>query len=221
MGARVLDEHPYHLAAPGYWLHDWGLQFAQPLDVERLKFRFEELFQAVWRQEVESDALNRLVLSTDLDARAIAVLRAYVRYFKQLGFPFSQSYIEDTLNRNPAIAQGLAELFALLPIPLACVAAFFAIRHVLATPRVVQAGYGWIVFGATVLIFVLAFLGLAYSIYPYIVIDRLTVWQAASATESLVVIGIGVAITLPAIIAYTIFMYRVFWGKARELTYGL
>jgi cytochrome d ubiquinol oxidase subunit II len=115
----------------------------------------------------------------------------------------------------------LPELFALLPIPLACVAAFFAIRHVLATPRVVDAGYGWIVFGATVLIFVLAFLGLAYSIYPYIVIDRLTVWQAASATKSLVVIGIGVAITLPAIIVYTVFMYRVFWGKARELTYGL
>ncbi len=115
----------------------------------------------------------------------------------------------------------LPQLFALLPIPLACVAAFFAIRHVLSTQRVVQAGYGWVVFVATVIIFVLAFFGLAYSLYPYIVIDRLTVWQAASATESLVVIGIGVAITLPAIIVYTIFMYRVFWGKARELTYGL
>ncbi|RZJ61794.1 MAG: cytochrome d ubiquinol oxidase subunit II [Acidovorax sp.] len=115
----------------------------------------------------------------------------------------------------------LPELFALLPIPLACVAAFFAIRHVLGTPHVVQAGYGWIVFVATVLIFMLAFLGLAYSIYPYIVIDRLTVWDAASAPESLVVIGIGMAITLPAIIVYTVFMYRVFWGKARELTYGL
>jgi len=115
----------------------------------------------------------------------------------------------------------LPELFALLPIPLACVAAFFAIRHVLGTPRVVQAGYGWIVFVATVLIFMLAFLGLAYSIYPYIVIDRLTVWEAASAPESLAVIGIGMAITLPAIIVYTVFMYRVFWGKARELTYGL
>jgi cytochrome bd ubiquinol oxidase subunit II len=115
----------------------------------------------------------------------------------------------------------LPELFALLPIPLACVAAFFAIRHVLGTPRVVQAGYGWIVFVATVLIFMLAFLGLAYSIYPYIVIDRLTVWDAASAPESLAVIGIGMAITLPAIIVYTVFMYRVFWGKARELTYGL
>jgi glutamate dehydrogenase len=113
MGARVIDEHPYHLAGQSCWIHDWGLQFDQTLDVDWLKARFEALFLAVWRQEVESDALNRLVLSTDLDARAIAVLRAYVRYFKQLGFPFSQSYIEDTLNRNPAIAQGLAELFAL------------------------------------------------------------------------------------------------------------
>jgi len=31
---------------------------------------------------------------------------------------------------------------------------------------------------------------------------------------------VGVAITLPAIVGYTIFMYRVFWGKARELSYG-
>jgi cytochrome d ubiquinol oxidase subunit II len=66
----------------------------------------------------------------------------------------------------------------------------------------------------------MAFLGLAYSIYPYIVIDRLTVWQAASAHESLVVIFIGVAITLPAIIVYTVYMYRVFWGRATELSYG-
>jgi cytochrome bd ubiquinol oxidase subunit II len=124
---------------------------------------------------------------------------------------------------SPTVFQkwfGLPQLFALLPIPLACAAAFFAARHVILKPNVVAAGYGWLVFGATVLIFVLAFFGLAYSLYPYIVIDRLTVWQAASATEALVVIFIGVAITLPAIIVYTIFMYKVFWGKARELTYG-
>ncbi|MCV0437005.1 MAG: NAD-glutamate dehydrogenase [Hydrogenophaga sp.] len=113
MGARVIDEHPYHLAEKDLWIHDWGLQFTQPIDVARLRERFEQLFQAVWRQEVESDALNRLVLTTELDARGIAVLRAYVRYFKQLGFAFSQSYIEDTLNNNPAIAQGLAQLFAI------------------------------------------------------------------------------------------------------------
>jgi glutamate dehydrogenase len=60
---------------------------------------------------VESDNLNRLVLVTQLDARAIAVLRAYTRYFKQLGFAFSQSYIEATLNKNAGIAQAIADLF--------------------------------------------------------------------------------------------------------------
>jgi cytochrome d ubiquinol oxidase subunit II len=115
----------------------------------------------------------------------------------------------------------MPQFIGLLPIPVACAAAFYAALHVVSKPRVVVAGYGWVVFASTVLIFMLAFLGLAYSIYPYIVIDRLTVWQAASAHESLVVIFIGVAITLPVIIVYTIFMYRVFWGRARELTYGL
>jgi cytochrome d ubiquinol oxidase subunit II len=114
----------------------------------------------------------------------------------------------------------LPQLIGLLPIPLACGAAFFAIFQVISKPRVVAAGYGWIVFACTVLIFLLAFLGLAYSIYPFVVLDRLTIWQAASSTEALVVILIGVAITLPAIIGYTIFMYRVFWGRAQALSYG-
>jgi cytochrome d ubiquinol oxidase subunit II len=115
----------------------------------------------------------------------------------------------------------MPQLIGLLPIPVACAAAFFAAFHVVSKPKVVAAGYGWIVFASTVLIFVLAFLGLAYSIYPYIVIDRLTVWQAAAAHESLVFIFVGVAITLPAIIVYTIFMYRVFWGRASTLSYSL
>jgi cytochrome bd ubiquinol oxidase subunit II len=113
----------------------------------------------------------------------------------------------------------MPEFIGLLPIPVACAVAFFAAWHVLQRPRVLQAGYGWVVFASTVLVFVLAFIGLAYSLYPYIVLDRLTVWEAASAHESLVVIFIGVAITLPVIIVYTIFMYRVFWGRATVLSY--
>ncbi|WP_305806794.1 cytochrome d ubiquinol oxidase subunit II [Stenotrophomonas sp. YIM B06876] len=115
----------------------------------------------------------------------------------------------------------LPEFLLLLPIPLACLGAFWAIHHVVRTPRIVQSGYGWIVFAATVLVIVLSFFGLAYSIYPFIVIERLTLWQAASSTEALAVMGIGVAVTLPVIVAYTIFMYRVFWGKATALRYGL
>lgn len=127
---------------------------------------------------------------------------------------------------TPAVSQtvfdrwfNMPQFIGLLPIPVACAAAFYAAFHVIGKPRVVAAGYGWVVFASTVLIFVLAFLGLAYSLYPYIVIDRLTVWQAASATKSLTFIFVGVAITLPAIIVYTVFMYRVFWGRARALNY--
>jgi cytochrome d ubiquinol oxidase subunit II len=83
----------------------------------------------------------------------------------------------------------MPEFIGLLPIPLACAVAFMGRRHVLKQAQGGgKAGYGWVVFASTVLMFVLAFLGLAYSIYPYIVIDKLTVWQAASAHESLVVI---------------------------------
>ncbi|MEO7549057.1 MAG: cytochrome d ubiquinol oxidase subunit II [Ramlibacter sp.] len=114
----------------------------------------------------------------------------------------------------------MPQIIGLLPIPLACAAAFYAALHVISKPKVVAAGYGWVIFASTVLIFIMAFLGLAYSIYPYIVIERLTVWQAASAHESLVVIFIGVAITLPAIVVYTVYMYRVFWGRASVLSYA-
>ena len=124
---------------------------------------------------------------------------------------------------NPAVVEkwfGLPQIFALLPVPLICAAAFFAVHWVVTRPTLIDAGYGWLVFVNTVLIFVLAFFGLAYSIFPDIVIGRLTLWDAAAATSSLTVIFVGVAITLPVIVVYTIYLYRVFWGKAHPLTYN-
>ena len=61
---------------------------------------------------------------------------------------------------------------------------------------------------------------LAYSLFPYLIVDRMTIWQAAAARESLSFVFVGTCIVLPMIVAYTVFAYRVFWGKARELTYG-
>ena len=111
MGARVLDEHPYRIGSDALWIHDLGLQVPAATELSRIKTRFEELFAQAWRSEVESDDLNKLVLATDLDARAISVLRAYTRYFKQLGFAFSQTYIEAALNRHASIAQDIVALF--------------------------------------------------------------------------------------------------------------
>ena len=65
----------------------------------------------------------------------------------------------------------------------------------------------------------LGFLGLAYSFYPYVVPDKLTIYEAAAAPESLMIILIGTLFVLPAILIYTAFAYYVFRGKARDLSY--
>jgi cytochrome d ubiquinol oxidase subunit II len=72
----------------------------------------------------------------------------------------------------------------------------------------------------TVLMCVMATLGLAYSLYPYVVLDRLTVWEAAASTNSLEFVLVGIVLVLPFTIAYTVFVYRIFRGKATNLSYG-
>ena len=74
-------------------------------------------------------------------------------------------------------------------------------------------------FACTVGVFLLSFYGLAYSLFPWLVIDRLTLWQAASAPEALMVIFYGVLVVVPTIIGYTVYAYRVFWGKSFALQY--
>lgn len=68
-------------------------------------------------------------------------------------------------------------------------------------------------------LFTLAFFGLAYSFYPYVVPEVLTIYEAASAPESLFIILIGTCFVLPMIIGYTALAYIVFRGKATELRY--
>jgi len=77
----------------------------------------------------------------------------------------------------------------------------------------------WKPFAGTVAIFVLAFGGLAYSLFPYLVIDRLTIWQAAADPSALRFVLYGALGVLPFIAAYTVFSYRVFRGKARAGMY--
>jgi len=77
----------------------------------------------------------------------------------------------------------------------------------------------WYPFISAIIIFTVCFCGLAYSFYPYIVPNQLTIFDAASSRESLLVIFWGAVIVLPMIIGYTIFAYKVFWGKTSQLNY--
>ena len=112
-----------------------------------------------------------------------------------------------------------ADLIALSAVPLMSTICLVAAHAVLRSPQVLGP-LCWLPFAFVVTVFTLGGIGLAYSLYPFVVIDRMTIWQAASATESLAVILVGCAVTVPAIALYTIYAYRVFWGKARALDYA-
>ncbi|MBD8527929.1 cytochrome d ubiquinol oxidase subunit II [Pseudomarimonas arenosa] len=110
----------------------------------------------------------------------------------------------------------LPELLFLLPLPLGCaVLVMLADRHL----RHAGTNRDWWPFATAVALLTLCFTGLAYSLFPYLVIDQLTLWQAAASPATLKIILVGAAITLPFILGYTVFVYRVFWGRQEGLSY--
>ena len=123
---------------------------------------------------------------------------------------------------SPRIAEkwfSIPNFFWLLPIPLVAGSLILFLHYFLNTlPRKNDAKC-WLPFVIAMIIFLLGFIGIAYSFYPFIIPGQMTIWQAASAPQALKVILIGTLIVLPAILIYTFFVHKIFWGKTRELTY--
>ncbi len=111
------------------------------------------------------------------------------------------------------------EIFMMLPVPfMTAVFAFgvwFSLR-LLPTPN---DNFSWLPFMMTIGMFLLCFHGLAYSFFPYIVPNQLTIVEAASAPESLMIILYGALVVLPVLIGYTFLAYWIFHGKAQDLSY--
>jgi glutamate dehydrogenase len=121
MGVEVVDERPYELRREDgsrSFIYDFGLRI-EPLvfdemtaeSEEDLRARFQDAFHAAWRGDSEVDGLNGLVLRGGLNWRQVAVLRAYSRYLRQAGSPYSQEYIENALLAHTDIATALIRLF--------------------------------------------------------------------------------------------------------------
>ena len=161
-----------------------------------------------------------LIMKTDGELQARAVTWAKIAWAPMVGglilismaTPWISATVRDRWFALPAA-------IALFAIPLMTGLIMLALRALLASP-LIRGALSWLPFILLIVVFVLGFLGLAYSIYPFVVIDRLTIWQAASSAAALKVILIGVCISLPAIIGYTIYSYRVFRGKAVALSYA-
>jgi cytochrome d ubiquinol oxidase subunit II len=111
------------------------------------------------------------------------------------------------------------EVVALAPLPLMSgllVALLWVALNRLPTR---DDSFAWFPFVGAVVLMVLGFFGMAYSFYPYIVPEQMTIWQAAAATESLSIILVGTLVVLPVILGYTVLAYVIFRGKATKLSY--
>lgn len=80
--------------------------------------------------------------------------------------------------------------------------------------RCVRRGDEYMPFFLSVGLFVMGYIGLAISLWPNIIPPSLTIWDAASPVDSQIFVLICVALTLPMVLVYTWYAYKVFHGKA-------
>ncbi len=96
------------------------------------------------------------------------------------------------------------------PVPLAVVAVTVLLMKNLAEKR-----DGW-PFVLALALFFLSYAGLGISMYPYIVPQSVTIWQAAAPERSQLIMLPGVLVLVPLILGYTAWAYWVFRGKVRH-----
>ncbi len=101
-------------------------------------------------------------------------------------------------------------IYYLLPIPLITAFLFFWLW------RVIHSKAEYKPFLITHGIFLLGYLGLGISLWPWAVPYAVTLEQAAAAPESLSIMLVGAVIMLPIILAYTAYCYYLFRGKTSD-----
>ncbi|MDH3693705.1 MAG: NAD-glutamate dehydrogenase, partial [Gammaproteobacteria bacterium] len=116
MGLKVIGERPYDVRprdGTPVWIHEFELisRDDAEIDPEKVGDNFQDAFVQVWKENIENDGFNQLVLGAGLTWRETVIVRAYSRYLKQIKIPYSESYIIETLSGNPRMAQRLVRLF--------------------------------------------------------------------------------------------------------------
>ena len=113
----------------------------------------------------------------------------------------------------------LPEILALVPLPIGAGVLFLLLWRLLGRMPLPGDRRAWVPLACMGGIFALGFGGLAYSFYPYVVPEKLTIYAAAAAPESLMIILVGTLFVLPVIAGYTAYAYIVFRGKTTALHY--
>ena len=105
------------------------------------------------------------------------------------------------------------EIYFAAPVPI--LTAIIALSMIQAIRKARNSKPFWL----SIALFFFGMAGLGVTMWPYVVPPGVTIWDAAAPERSQVFMLIGVAITLPLIIAYTAWAYWVFRGKVADEGY--
>ncbi len=149
-----------------------------------------------------------LVLKTEGDLQAQAVRHAWrfgiatliAIVAVSLATPFLQGNYFDRWLTPPNI-------FLVAPVPMLLIAASIAFA------RSLKAGRELAPFLLTLCVFLLCFIGMGISIFPYVIPGAVTIWDAATDRSSQLFMLVGTSVVVPLILAYTAWAYWVFRGK--------
>ena len=123
-----------------------------------------------------------------------------------LATPFLKSAYFDRWLRYPNILQ-------VAPVPiLVGLAAYGFVRSL-------RSGRELAPFLLTLFVFLLCFVGLGISVYPFVVPGAVTIWDAATDRSSQLFMLAGTAFIMPLILVYTGWAYWVFRGKVKSKGY--
>jgi len=152
-----------------------------------------------------------LVMKTDGELAARSRAQAKVLLLAVLGFMAVVSlWTPLEFERIAARWFSMPNILFLWPVPLVTLfVAFVAWRGL-------ERGHDNGPFFAAIGLFLLGYLGLVISSYPYLIPPSLTVWEAAAAPASQLFMLTGTLVLFPIILGYTAYVYWLFRGKIRE-----
>ena len=111
------------------------------------------------------------------------------------------------------------EAWPLYFLPLSIFILFLWAAWVLWKREKGQSQKEWLPFVLVVGIFILNFVAISLSFYPWLIVGQKSLIESAASDESLAIIFVGALICLPVLIGYTIVAYRVFHGKVKDWHY--
>ncbi|MPZ54083.1 MAG: NAD-glutamate dehydrogenase, partial [Acidimicrobiia bacterium] len=113
LGVEVMEEVPTKIRGDHKaYIHDFGVRFdGKPIDIDNGGERIRNTLASVWGDEIATDPLHVLVVTTPLTHEDVGLLQAYRTYWKRVAPVFTTSYTNETLIAHPRIASDLVELF--------------------------------------------------------------------------------------------------------------